>query len=100
MTVELLQLENFSDHVGASFAFVPDADGMPDLVLTEVNALPLQDGASLPRAPFSLVFDLPGAIVLPQNLYRLRHPELGEIDLFLIPMAQDASAVRYCATFN
>jgi hypothetical protein len=100
MTARPLKLEDFSDHVGASFAFVTDTAGVPDLVLTEAGPLPLHGRTDLPRPPFSLVFDLPGALLLPQGVYHLRHPELGEIEMFLVPMAQDASAVRYCATFN
>ena len=100
MTEDLLRLEDFADHIGAGFAFAPAIEGVPDLVLTEANALPLHGGVNLPRAPFSLVFDMPGAIVLPQGMYRLNHPSREAVEVFLVPMAQDASAVRYCATFN
>jgi hypothetical protein len=50
--------------------------------------------------PFSMILTGPPAPALPQASYRLRHPTLGEIDLFLVPVGRNATAVQYEATFN
>lgn len=59
---------------------------------------------------FSVFFSGPGPLVLPQRTYRLRHDELGELELFLVPIGVEAvragggqepgTLVRYQAVFN
>jgi hypothetical protein len=39
------------------------------------------------------------APVLPQGIQRLSHAELGELDLFLVPIGPDAQGMRYEAAF-
>jgi hypothetical protein len=38
--------------------------------------------------------------LLPQRIYRLEHAELDTLELFLVPIAQDASGTRYEAVFG
>lgn len=54
--------------------------------------------ASQPRAPFSLVFWGPPA--LPQGTYRVHHPTLGPLDIFMVPIGPDTRGPRYEAIFN
>ena len=51
------------------------------------------------RLQFSLVFRGPATQPLPQQTYRLRHAELGELDLFLVPLGPDAEGMLYEAAF-
>ena len=51
-------------------------------------------------APFSVVLRGPREPLLPQATHALLHPSLGRVDVFLVPIAQDAQAARYEATFN
>jgi hypothetical protein len=67
------------------------------LAVHSVTALPPH---RLRAEPFSLVLAGPLAPALAQASYRVRHPTLGEIDLFLVPIARDATSVQYEATFN
>lgn len=67
------------------------------LHVDSVNALPPH---RLRAAPFSLILRGPAAPLLPQGTYALRHPRLGPIELFLVPIARDAQGVRYEVTFN
>jgi hypothetical protein len=67
--------------------------------LVEVNAL--GTGApDAPREPFSLVFRGPAAPALAQRIYRLVVDELGELDLFLVPIGLDGTGMRYEAVFG
>jgi len=50
--------------------------------------------------PFSLVFEIPGDVVYEQNTYSMENKELGELDLFLVPIGADESGVRYEAIFT
>ena len=67
------------------------------LAVDSVQALPAH---RLREHPFSLVLRGPRTPALPQATYRLRHPRLGVIELFLVPLGQDAQATRYEALFN
>ena len=68
-----------------------------ELAVERVEDLPAH---RLRAMPFSLVLRGPRAPLLPQATYRLEHPRLGPIELFLVPIGQDAEATRYEATFN
>jgi hypothetical protein len=68
-------------------------------------ALTVESVAALPphrmrEAPFSLILRGPRTPLLPQATYALVHPRLGRVEVFLVPIAQDAQAARYEATFN
>src|SRR5262245_7498027 len=44
---------------------------------------------------YSAIFRGPAAPVLPQATYVIRHPALGEVSLFIVPVGRDASSVTY-----
>src|SRR5436189_4905234 len=76
---------------------IADAVVAVELAVESVNSLPSH---RLRAAPFSLMLRGPRNPMLPQATYALRHPTLGAIQLFLVPIGQDANATRYEATFN
>ena len=52
------------------------------------------------RKPFSLEFRLPIRSVLPQRIYRLEHPQLGTLNIFLVPIGMDQAGLQLQAVFN
>lgn len=68
-----------------------------ELRVESVDPLPAH---RLREAPFSLVLAGPRSPLLPQATYAVRHPRLGPIEIFLVPVGQDGQASRYEATFN
>ena len=52
--------------------------------LVEVSEIPREPGG---RAPFSLVLEGGPTPPLPQGIHRVEHPELGAMELFLVPVA-------------
>lgn len=60
------------------------------------------------RTPFSVLFHGPLQPVLPQGIYHVVHEQLGEMDLFLVPVGPDEpaapgqapAAMRYEAVFG
>ena len=93
----------FAPHVGDSFA-VAGGPGGEDVVLVLTDTWESQeaggpgpDGQS--RRQFSLFFSGPVEALLPQGTYVLRHPELGELDLFLVPLGPGDDGMRYEAAF-
>jgi hypothetical protein len=95
-----LALEDFVDKVGEVFPI--SEEGVPAIPLILQEAEPLNPAVGLPgvRPPFSLVFVAKDPRVLPQRLYRLEHQELGELAIFLVPIAKDKDGVSYEAVFN
>jgi len=88
--------------------FEPIKGGMFALVLDEEQTLPLELSAVLGtglqglanREQFSLHFRGPATPVLPQRIYRLDHPELGALEIFLVPIRRDAAGITYEAVFT
>ena len=89
----------FEPHRGTDFEARVDDEAERVLRLDEVTTYGPRPGA--PRAePFSLVFSASGS-VLDQRTYRLEHPVLGALDIFLVPIGPDADGrIRYEAVFN
>jgi hypothetical protein len=99
MAAKQLSVRTFEPHVGTSFRMDVGDDGL-DLVLSEASQPqspgPGGDGG---RAQFSLYFTGPPQPILPQRIYRLAHPSLGDLELFLVPVGADADCVTYEAAF-
>jgi hypothetical protein len=52
------------------------------------------------RESFSLLFHAPKQWRYPQCIYHLSHPQLGELDVFLVPLGPDERGMRLEAIFN
>lgn len=100
--VENLTPGDFEPHVGSTFR-VPAGPGTSmELVLFEVQRLTdlrrTVTGAARPdTVAFSLCWHGPRSPFLPQGIYRLEHPALGPIELFIVPIGPDAVGMRYQA---
>ncbi|MCP5424479.1 MAG: hypothetical protein H6970_05355 [Gammaproteobacteria bacterium] len=68
------------------------------LELVEVNGSGTRRGER--RSPFSLLFAAPLEPLLPQGIYTLHHPRMGDLALFLVPQAPDAERLYYEAVFT
>ena len=75
-------------------------EGAPVTVELRVQSVEALPAHRFREEPFSLVLAGPRAPLLPQATYALRHPVLGAIEVFLVPIGQDAESSRYEATFN
>ncbi|MBK9943243.1 MAG: hypothetical protein U0Z44_05935 [Kouleothrix sp.] len=56
--------------------------------------------ASVIRRPFSLIFRDTAGGHLPQRTYAIKHPALGWIDLFLVPIGPDPLGMCYQSIFT
>ncbi len=93
MDLATCTLTDFTPHVGQTFML----EAQVPLVLSAGHPGHARPGA---RAGFSLRFTGPREPPLEQRLYTLRHAELGELLLFLVPIAQDANGRTYEAVFT
>ena len=49
---------------------------------------------------FSLLFSGPSNFFLSQQTYRMKHEEMGELDIFLVPIGRESDTFLYEAVFN
>ena len=91
--------EEFARHLNSKFQLKID-DATLELKLVEVKAyMPgVNEQAGMER--FSVFFDGPGNTRLPQSVYSLTHEQMGQFDIFLVPISGDEKGFRYEAVFN
>jgi hypothetical protein len=96
---ELLRPADFRDLATPLTVDVSIGGATQSLALTVQSVTPLPSHR-LRAEPFSLILAGPAAPALPQASYSVQHPRLGRVDLFLVPIARNATATQYEATFN
>ena len=69
-------------------------------MLVAVESRPIDAGEEQGMERFSVFFKGSPEFVLPQNTYRLAHPEMGEFDVFLVVIAKETDGYRYEAVYN
>ena len=94
----ILTEKDFSPHLNSKF-YVEFTDGSIELVLAEVTPYPARPTDQSGMDRFSIFFEGTG-VCLPQNLYHLKHDQMGELDIFLVPVSGDQTGYRYEAVFN
>jgi hypothetical protein len=77
---------------------VETAGGRFLLQLSE--ARPLGSRPESIREPFALTFVGPAKLRLPQQIYKMRNPTLGEMEIFLVPIGADQTSSAFEAVFN
>lgn len=95
-----LTQERMAGLVGETFAMaLPDRAEPVAMTLSDAKAL----GGARPgqRAPFSLVFrPADPKFYVPQQIYPFHHPQLGRLDIFVVPIRPDATGARFEAVFT
>lgn len=84
--LDKLTRESFAPHVGSTFEV--KASDRENLELELVETTAMGEAPQDKRQAFSCVFRGPKAI-LPQQVYPLKHEEMGEMQLFLVPVGHD-----------
>ena len=88
--------EEFSKHVNSKFQ-VENEENIPvELELIEISELKLHPG----QTEFSLEFRSPLNMFLNQGVYNFKHDQMGQFELFIVPIKQDAQGFYYQAVFN
>ena len=100
MAIDWLTYDDFAGREGEPIDLAVGESRTVDLVLVEATE-GTEPGGRGPegqeRRQFSLVFR--GQAGLPQGTYRLTHPDLGDLDVFLVPIGRDGDETRYEAAF-
>ena len=96
MELGQLAAEHFEGLLGGRLA-IDTGSGTVDCEVIEVRRLP---GHRLRAAPFALILRGPLDRGLAQGVYGLLHPELGRLDLLMVPVARSDAGYSYEITFN
>lgn len=101
--LDQLTVDDFKGAIGQSFALQADDEATLDLELIEASTLdagvPSKDGKGV-RNPFQIMFRGPADPIAPQRIYELENDGVGTLEIFLVPVGQDAAGVRYQAVFS
>ena len=96
MSVELPTRDAFFACLHSKFRVLNVLPEPLELELTAVSDL-----LETPRqAAYSIYFLGPADQMLPQHIYRLQHHQLGEMNLFLVPVGKQEHCYEYEAVFN
>lgn len=88
--------EEFTQNAKTNFQVQVDENTAVELDLTEVSELKLY-----PRQEeFTLLFRGPLNAFLDQGVRNFKHERMGEFELFIVPIKQDADGFYYEAIFN
>ncbi|MEO6280459.1 DUF6916 family protein [Roseateles sp.] len=91
-------LARFEPLVGSRFTL--RLDDAAELPAELIDARAGRSAAPGGRQPFSLTFAASPEPALPQRIYRLEHPQLDAMDIFLVPVGRTATGLQYEAVFN
>jgi hypothetical protein len=97
---DLYTADNFSKHLNTKFSVNITPSDAIDIELVAVDVRKLEPIESAEMERFSTVFYGPAEKFLPQQTYDLVHPEMGDIQLFLVALGKDQRGYRYEAVFN
>jgi hypothetical protein len=97
-----LSKESFAEQLNTKFRVLLETENAPEveLELAEIAEFPTLTHSRSDVVRFSLYFYGPGTVQLPQSTYRLAHERMGELDIFLVPVAHEPRGFRYEAVFS
>lgn len=93
---DLLDLESFIPHQGTDFVCWIDPEHTVSVRLVSATEV----SRSAHQRQFALRFHGPVDTFIQQATYLVAHPELGETELFLVPVGKTDTGFEYEAFFN
>jgi uncharacterized protein DUF6916 len=91
--MKALKLEDFIPHGHGRFQVAGE-------VPLELELTSATDHSNAQLEQFSLIFTGPVSPCLPQRLYELFHPGMGNVELFLVPVGPGETGMLYEAAFS
>lgn len=91
---------DFEKHLNTDFRVELESPKPIDVKLIAVTPRKIEPHEQAGMERYSAVFFGPADVFLPQNTYRITHPEMGEFEVFLVPIAQESDGFRYEAVYN
>ena len=91
---------DYAKHVNTNFRVELESPRPIEVKLIAVTPRAIEPNEEAGMERFSVVFAGPTDVFLPQNLYRMTRPDMGEFEIFLVPLGQEADGFRYEAVYN
>ena len=91
---------DFEKCLNTNFRVELESPGPIEIKLIAVTPRKSEPHEQVGMERFSVVFSGPPDVFLPQNLYRMTHPEMGEFEIFLVSLGREANGFRYEAVYN
>jgi hypothetical protein len=88
--------EAFTQQVNTKFQIQGDQNTRVELELTEVSDVKLYPQ----QEEFAIVFRGPREILLHQGIHSFTHEQMGQFEMFIVPVRQDEHGFYYEAVFN
>ena len=88
--------EEFARHAGTKFQVQFDETTYVEVELVEVSEIKVYPQ----QEEFTLEFRGPANAYLDQGSRLFRHDQMGQFELFIVPVRQDAQGFYYDAVFN
>ena len=92
--------ESFSQHINTKFRVDLETPRPVELELISVKGYQSDANEQQGMERFTALFLGPPDLFLPQQTYPLRHDEMGDLNVFLVPIGRDESGFRYEAVYN
>jgi len=96
---EDLRRETFEPLLNGEFQ-IDFGNGPVKSTLVDVRALAPPSNDHQGRQPWSLLFRTENEAAFEQAIYRVNHRDLGDLDIFLVPVGPDDEGMRYEAVFS
>lgn len=90
-----LHLASFTENLQTKFQAYPEETRAVELEMVSAT----DTGSGPGQEQFSIVFRGPLDAFLTQRTYRMEHPRMGTIELFLVPVKRDQDGFYYEAAF-
>lgn len=101
MTLDELTFDVMQPLIGTSFLLAVEGRDAIELKVTDVcKVMERVRSKRLTRQPFSIYFSGPRDVLVKQGTYPLRHEQLGELAMFIVPVAQAVDGFEYEAVFT
>ena len=97
--MQVLSFEAFAPHVRETFS-LSLGDSSLDITLVDAKRRPTRVVAGLRAEPFALYFQSQSHVVLPQKLYAMSNPGMGNLNIFIVPIGREKDGIVYEAVFN
>jgi hypothetical protein len=91
-----IKVNTVAEHVGTEFVVQDEPSSGFALTLTSI----VEHAKTEHQETFSLFFHGPSVPFLSQGIHKLKHDRLGEMEIFLVPIAKDKDGFQYEAVFN
>jgi hypothetical protein len=98
--LEQLTKSDWERYLNENFQLDPAPLNLRPLQLTLASVSGYGQRQAGNREAYSLLFLGPPQPVLPQRIYRISHAELGELEIFLVPVGPHNDNMGYEAVFT